>query len=96
MSLKAEFDLTEQIHRSQKELNIKATFQHVKGHQDRVNKKEDLSLIVQMNVEADEAAGEYRIQYGKYLPVTPVLPACPVVLSIQGQSITKNYPTHLI
>ena len=45
MSLKAEFDLTEQVYKSQQELNIKATFQHVKGHQDRVKKKKDLSLI---------------------------------------------------
>ena len=48
-----------------------------------------------MNVEADEAAGEFRRKFGKYLPTTPILPACPAVLSLRGRSITNNYKGHL-
>ena len=96
MSLKAEFDLTEQIYLSHKALNIQANFQHVKGHQDKNKKKKDLPPFAQLNIEADQEAGEYRLQFGKFLPVTPVLPACQAVLSIQGLSVTNNYKSNLI
>ena len=66
MSLKAEFDLTEQIYLSHKALNIQANFQHVKGHQDKNKKKKDLPLFAQLNIEADQEAGDYRLQFGKF------------------------------
>jgi hypothetical protein len=56
-TLRSEFDVTEQMYKTQTEHNIKSTLKWVKGHQDKKIKKEDLSLEVQLNIEADEPAG---------------------------------------
>jgi hypothetical protein len=43
-TLQSEFDVTEQIYKTQTEYNINATFKWVKGHQDKRIQKEDLPL----------------------------------------------------
>ena len=69
---------------------IKATFEHVYGHQDDKVAKEDMSLLAQLNVEYDELAGDYRRDYGIFRPKVPLTPACPAHLHIQGITVTSN------
>ena len=95
-TLKSEYDVTEQIYRTQAAHNIKATFYWVKGHQDKNNTYLELPLEAQLNVDADELAGEYQEEHGKFRPLVHVLPSCPAMLAIRGISITSNYRKQLI
>ena len=81
-TLKSEFDLTGQIYQTHQAYNIKATFHHVKGHQDKTTKFDKLPLLAQLNIKADALAGQYQQQHGCYLPSVAMLPSCPAVLNI--------------
>jgi hypothetical protein len=95
-TLQSEYDVTEQIYRTQATHNIKATFYWVKGHQDKNKTYEELPLEAQLNINADELAGEYQDEYGKFRPLVHLLPSCPAMLAIRGISITGNYRKQLI
>jgi len=66
-TLKSEFHLTEQIYRTHQAYNIKATFHHVKGHQDKTTKFDKLPLFAQLNIEADALAGVYQQPHCEYI-----------------------------
>jgi hypothetical protein len=89
-TLRSEFDMTEQIYKTQKEFNINASFQWVKGHQDNDTFYADLPLEAQLNVDADELAGEFQKEHGIYRPVIHMLPSCSAMLTIRGVSVTSN------
>ena len=95
-TLRSEFDVTEQIYKTQTEYNINATFKWVKGHQDKKIRKDDLPLEAQLNIEADELAGAYQQTNGIFRPLVHLLPSCPAMLAIRGISITSNYRKQLI
>ena len=95
-TLKSEYDVTEQIYRTQAAHNIKATFYWVKGHQDNNKNYDELPLEAQLNIDADELAGKFQDEYGKFRPLVHVLPSCPAMLAIRGISITSNYRKQLI
>ena len=63
------------IVQSQQTFAISTSYQHVKGHQDKDTHWSDLSLLGQLNVEADKYAGDFRHQFGKYRPLIPLSPA---------------------
>ena len=94
-TLRAEYDLTEQLYMTNQENKIQANYSWVKGHQDNLNSSKRLSLIAQLNVEADELAENFQADYGQYCPRVPVFPASPAMLAIRGVSITSNYKHHL-
>ena len=56
-TLRAEYDVTEQIHVTNHANNIVPTYMWVKGHQDKDTPKRFLPLLAQLNIEADELAG---------------------------------------
>jgi len=95
-TMRSEFDVTEQIYKSITESKTKATYRWVKGHQDNDTAYMDLPLEAQLNVDADELAGEYQQDDGKYLPLVNMMPSCPAMLTIRGISITSNYRKQLI
>jgi hypothetical protein len=95
-TLELEYDVTEQIYRAQAAYNIKATFYWVKGHQDNNKAFDELPLEAQLNIDADELAGKFQDEYGKFRPLIDVLPSCPAMLAIRGISITSNYRKQLI
>ena len=95
-TLTSEFDISEQIYITQQENNIRARFKWVKGHQDNNTRYEDLPLEAQLNIDADELAGEYQNEQGKFLPIIHTLPSCSAMLSIGGISVTSNYRKQLI
>ena len=51
----------------------------------------ELSLIAQLNVEADKYAGEFRNQFGSYRPLIPLSPTRSVALDIDGKMIHRGF-----
>jgi hypothetical protein len=93
-TLKAEFDLTEQIYQTLQEADIQASFYHVKGHQDDKIEYNNLPFEAQLNIQADNLAESF---YGQdnFQPTVPVLPACPAVLEIKSIRVTNNFRNQL-
>ncbi len=60
------FDLIEAIRRILKESNTIWTFKHVKGHQDRLAKNQDLDIWAKLNIIADEEAKKKVTQICNY------------------------------
>ena len=94
-TLSSEFDITEQIYRTNKTYKIDASFHHVYGHQGTKSRGE-LSMEAKLNVEADRLAGVYQDEFGAYSPITHMYPTSPAVLEINGMTITSNIRHHLI
>jgi hypothetical protein len=92
----SEYDIVEEIYGTCKIYKIKSSYYWVQGHQDKHKAYEDLSLQAQLNVDADWYAGKYQDKSGKFLPQCTILPACPVMLSIQEITVTSDYKNQLI
>ena len=90
-TLTAEYDVTEQIYLTNQSNQIEATYSWVRGHQDQYRNTSELSLEAKLNIEADKLAGDFQQQYGKHIPIVPLLPSSPAMLSIRGISITSQY-----
>ena len=88
---KSDWDVVQAIVLTQTAFAITTTYEHVKGHQDDTEPAETLSLIAQLNVEADKYAGEYRQQFGSYRPLIPLSPTRPVALDIDGKTIHRGF-----
>ena len=68
----------------------------MKGHQDSNSKAStNLPLLAQLNIKADKLAGQFQLDYGKFIPKVLLLPASPVILSLRGLSITSQYKHQL-
>ena len=67
-------------------MHLHATFQHMKGHQDNKKPFSSLDLLAQLNVEADQFAGDFLCQNGDNLPLIPLMPTRPISLEIGGLS----------
>ena len=95
-TLAAEFNITQQICLTNQTYNIKASFQHVYGHQD-TRSRGKMSAEAILNVEADRLAGEYQDELGAYSPITHIFPYLPAVLEIiNGITITSNVQNQVI
>ena len=55
-----DWDVVQAIVQTHQSFAITSTYQHVKGHQDKDIPVAELSLLAQLNVEADKYAGEFR------------------------------------
>ena len=58
------------------------------GHQDTRSRGKILVEAI-LNVEADQLAGEYQDKLGVYSPITHIYPSSPVMLEINGITITS-------
>ena len=88
---KPDWDVVQGIVETLRQTEVSATYVHVKGHQDSKTPYEELSLLAQLNVDADQYAGEYRTQYGMHRPVIPLSPTRPVALDIDGKTIHRGF-----
>jgi len=95
-TVKSEFDVTEQIYITASKYKLKPSYHWVKGHQDDNAPTNELSIMAQLNVEADRLAGDFQRDHGKFRPIITLLPSCPAMLTIRGISITSNYNKQLI
>ena len=75
--------------------NIKASFQHMYGHQDSRSRGK-MSAEAILNAEARRLAGEYQDELGACSPITHIYPSLPAVLEINGMTITSNVRHQLI
>ena len=95
-TLNPEFDLTEEISRTHSKYNIKATFCHVKGHQDNHQNIENLSIRAKLNVYADKLATCF-YKEGQHSGLKAHgTPSHSAHLLIQGVSITNDYTNQLL
>ena len=90
--LQADWDILVEIcHALEKRPGL--TFQHIKGHQDRKTQYSRLSLLAQLNVDADCLASDYQEEYGSARPQVLMTPRTRAhVLTTQG-TVTSNYAT---
>ena len=65
--------------------------QHVRGHQDRTTDYERLSLLAQLNVDADAMATEFQCEYGASRPVALLTGTAGVHLASPKGTITAHY-----
>jgi hypothetical protein len=90
----AEWDLLYEIQESLRVLpDVKLTY--VKGHQDTHRAYTRLSLITQLNVDADDKAKDYQQQYGKAHPFVLMLPNAGAFVTLSEGTITAKVVTEL-
>lgn len=71
------------------------TLKHVRGHQDRDTEYQHLSLMAQLNVDADHMAGEFQDFHGRAHPIVLLSPVTRVHLHLSDGTVTGNYKTVL-
>ena len=71
------------------------TLRHIKGHQDRKTSYDRLSLLAQLNVDADHLAGEYQQTHGCEKPPVLMSPNVRAHFVQEDVNITSNIATHI-
>ncbi|KAI2506424.1 hypothetical protein MHU86_8050 [Fragilaria crotonensis] len=71
------------------------TIQHVKGHQDRDIPYRNLSLLAQLNVDADAQASRYQQELGSFQPDVLLTEWAGVHLDLPTGTVTSHYETAL-
>ena len=64
---------------------------HVKGHQDRRIQYQNLSLLAQLNVDADRKANQFQAEHGEYRAFAPLAEGVGVHLVTPRGTITSKY-----
>jgi hypothetical protein len=90
ITLQADWDVTNEIVVSLRQLAIPPVLKHIKGHQDLHTPYAGLSLNAQLNVDADAEAGNYQSTHPKLRPIIPRLPSNKVQLHISGKVISSK------
>eukprot|EP00957_Ditylum_brightwellii_P178598 13604432-Ditylum_brightwellii.AAC.1 len=71
--------------------NILPTFEHIKGHQDKKKKNEELSLPSKLNVDADLLAVEFWASNANSTRKALRLPVNAIQLHTNGVTVNSNY-----
>jgi hypothetical protein len=91
MTISAEWDILSEI-RTTIHQNMGSTsiqFQHIKGHADKHQPYAKLTLMQQLNVDADRLANEYIIQnQNKAYNIVPILPTSGIQLHMEEGTVT--------
>jgi hypothetical protein len=90
MTLQADWDVTNEIVHSIRQLGITPVFLHVKGHQDASTAYNALPLNAQLNVDANAKTGTYQQTYPVQRPLIPRLPSNRAQLHINGKVIPSK------
>ena len=64
-TIKSEYDVTEQIYITASKCELKSSYHWVKGHQYDNTPTQGLSIVAQLNVEANRLAGDFQRDHGK-------------------------------
>ena len=83
-----DWDLVESIYEYLKPFKA-VSREHVKGHQDDEKDFDELPLMVQSNILADQYAGEFQEERGQPRPQVPMLPTTRCQLTIAGKTVTR-------
>jgi hypothetical protein len=95
LTLSADWDVTNEIVCSIRQLQTHTTLAHVKGHQDDHVPYDDLPLDAQLNVDADAEAGYYQQMFPAQRPLIPRLPSNHAQLHISGQVICSHVKSRI-
>ena len=90
-----DFDIVQEIFEVINSSQIDSTFTHVMGHQDDRKDGQELTLHETLNIEADQLATDYQKLHKRYRPTVYPSRYNPIVMDIQGSSITSNYKTRI-
>ena len=88
-----DWDVVEAIVNTVLSSHLLPSYAHVKGHQDDDTPHGDLSLLAQLNVEADKHAGLYHAHRGQHRPVIPLSPTRKIALDLSGHTIHRSLKT---
>eukprot|EP00957_Ditylum_brightwellii_P036601 2773344-Ditylum_brightwellii.AAC.1 len=94
-TINPDWDIIAQICNILELMNIKAEFQHMKGHQDNVKYYEELNLPAQLNINVDFLAINYRTTRGMQRTKVPRLPNNKAQLHMSDTTITSKYHKNL-
>ena len=94
-TLKAKYNLTEQIYQTLQEADVNKTFHYIniRGHQDNHISYNNLSFEAQLNVQANQLAEDF---YGQsnFQTLIPMLLACPAALKIKSIILLPTISKH--
>ena len=85
-----DWDITSRIVRTAQQMKG-MELQYIRGHQDRTHTYAQLSLLAQLNVDADAMATQYQRHHGNPRPHVLLTDTAGVVLNTPDGSITKNF-----
>lgn len=86
----SDWDVLTMISTTINELSCPLTIKHVKGHQDEKKAYKDLTILAQLNVDADKLAGSFQTMYGMPRPTVLRFP----VNSVQFNLHTTDTVTY--
>jgi hypothetical protein len=93
LAISAEWDILSEIRTTLDHNMMRSSiqFQHIKGHADKDKPYTKLSLMQQLNVDADRLANEYIHQHqdDKY-NIVPLLPTSGIQLNMEGGTVTYH------
>ena len=90
LTLLSDWDLTNEISTSLRQLSRAPILQHVKGHQDDHTPYQALPLEARLNVDADMEAGSYQCMHPAIRPLIPQLPTNHAQLHLAGKVICSQ------
>ena len=93
-----DFDIVNELQMAIKRYGLTLVPKHVKGHQDRTKRYDELPFEAQMNCDCDEAAGSHlQCPPDGLSPQSsaPFFPASKAALRINGNIITSNLEDHV-
>jgi hypothetical protein len=93
-ALRAEYDVIISITSIVQSLPLPIQWEHVKGHQDAVVPKDELTCMEQLNILADALATQ-ELTRATARRLSPCLPESIVELQVQSTTITSHYATYL-
>ena len=86
-----EWDIVVNIVRRKLHLLPDLTLQHVRGHQDRRIQYHNLTLLAQLNVDADRKANQFQAEHGEERPIVLIAEDVGVHLVTPRGTITSRY-----
>jgi hypothetical protein len=89
-TLQPDWDVTNEIIVTLQSMQIKPTFEHVRGHQDDHIEYDALPLDAQLNVDADHEAGYHQTMFPAQRPLIPRLPHNRAQLCLSNKVISSK------
>ena len=97
--LENDIDVTLELNRYFRKMNVQVHPTHVKGHQDQLRRSDDLSREAKLNINMDELVGEFLRQPPDHL--TPrqhplIFPSQQVCVVMDNNAVTSDIETELV
>ena len=90
-TMSADWDIQQSITSTIREFETPPLLLHVKGHQDRFQSIDSLSLPARLNIQADALAGQYQYPSDVSSTISPLITGATANLQRHTGTITNNY-----